>query len=177
MGLTQEWEPDSASTEVTVTEEGAGGMVKSCRGGHRVCREDVHTKGHRTGRESRPRAREGEEEGWGNLSDRGQWILFSFGSQGNLDEEPNMQMTVKAEVGGAEQEGFQRPVLVGGGRGVVDAGLPGAEQKTGGASSGLWFCSAAMSPNYVVSTVIVPSRRATGSCLLTQQELAQPAEL
>lgn len=83
----------------------------------------MDAKDHRAEREGRPRAREGEEEGWGNLSDRGQWMLFSFGSQGILDEEPNMQMTVKVEVGGAEQEGFQRPVLVGGGRGVVDSRL------------------------------------------------------
>lgn len=51
-------------------------------------------------------------------------MLYSFGSQGILDEEPNIQMNVKAEVGGAEQEGFARPVLVDGGRGVVAAGLP-----------------------------------------------------
>lgn len=78
----------------------------------------------------------------GDFCDRGQWMLFGFGSHGILDEEPNMQMNVKLEVGGAEQEGFQKPVLVNGGRGVVDIGLRRAEQNSCGASSGLWVCAA-----------------------------------
>lgn len=60
-------------------------------------------------------------------------MLSSFGSQEILDDEPNMQINVKAEVGGAEQEEFQRPVLVGGERGVVDTGLQRAEQTSCGA--------------------------------------------
>lgn len=105
--------------------EGEGeGMVKNCRGEHKICREDVDTKDHRTEKEGRPRAREGEEEACRDFFDGRQWMLYSVCSQGILDEEPNMQIYVKAEVGGAEQEGFQRPVLVGGGRGVVDIGLP-----------------------------------------------------
>lgn len=69
-------------------------------------------------------------------------MLSSFGSQGSLEEEPNMQINVKSEVGGAEQAGFQRPALVGGGRGVVDIGLQSAEQTSCGACSGLWLCPA-----------------------------------
>lgn len=104
-------------------------------------------------------------------------MLFSFGSQGILDEKPTMQMTVKAEVGGTEQEGFQRPVLVGGGRGVVDTGLQRAEQNSCGAGSGLCSHPATEFPNSVVSTVIAISRKAAVFCLLTQQEPAQPSEL
>lgn len=62
----------------------------------------MDTKDHRTNREGRPRAKEGEEEACRDFSNKRQWILSSFGSQGILDVEPNMQINVKAEVGGAQ---------------------------------------------------------------------------
>lgn len=113
--------------------DGGGETVKNCRGEHRIRRKDMDAKDYRANRGGRPRAREGEEEACRDFSNRRQWMLSSFGSQEILDEEPNMQINVKAEVGGAEQEEFQRPVLVGGGRGVVDTGLQRAEQTSCGA--------------------------------------------
>lgn len=114
-----------------------------------------------------PRAREGEEEACRDFFDSKQWMFFGFGSQGILDGEPKMQINVKVEVGGAEQEGFQRPVLVGGGRGVVALGLQRAEQTSCGAYSGLSGSALpSMFPNYEVSTVIAPSKKSTVFCLL-----------
>lgn len=43
-------------------------MVTNCRGGYRICREDVDTKDSRTDREDRPIAREGEEAACGGTS-------------------------------------------------------------------------------------------------------------
>lgn len=143
----------------------ARGLVKNCRGEHRICREDTDTKDHR--RDGRLRARNGEEEACRDFSDRRQWTLFSFGSRGILDEEPNMQINVNVEVGGAGQGGFPRPVLVGGGRGVVDSGLRRAEQTSCGACLGLSGSALPpVCPNYEASMVIAPSKKATGFCLL-----------
>lgn len=139
-------------------------------------REDMDTEDHRTEREGRPRARKGEEEADRDFSDRRQWMLFSFGSQGILDEEPNMQINVKAEVGGTEQEGFQRPVLVGGGRGVVDIGLQRAEQASPGACSGhSGSALPSMFPHCEASVVTAPSRKSTVSCLLKWRPPANSA--